>query len=171
MKWLKRFWLRKRTERALSRPFNRHVPDRERIAELLYLLRVEQFNDYSPAKGMTVKMELLYPTVQELILSLQEVSGELHTDEYAKTYQTPYTRRSVVLEEFMVTKDRYIYDIRRAVDAFKHYATDICTILDGQKDFGNEIHYEHNTRVLTNLLGDVDELARGLLAVAYSKEV
>lgn len=168
--WLKRFWLRKRVERALSKPFNRHIPDRQRINGLLYLLRPEQFDDYTPTKGAAVELELLYPTVHELITSLQVIDGELRTVEYARTYQTPFRRKAVSLEDFMVTSDRFIYDIRLAVTAFKHYATDICTILDDQADFGNAVHYDHNARVLTNLLGDVDELARGLLVVAYSKE-
>lgn len=170
MQWLRRRWLQYRINKALQRPFNRHVPDRVRIMELLYLLREEQFDDYKPAVADRVVVSLLYPTVQELITRLQEISSELHLKEFAQASQVSFSRKEHTIEQYLVTKDGYIYDVRGAVKALRHYAEDICSILDAQEEVdASSTFYEHNTRVLTNELGDVDELARGLLQVAATK--
>jgi hypothetical protein len=118
---------------------------------------------------MAVKVTLLYRTVDELISLLKEIDGELQTKSYAHPPQASYGKTVVALEEYLVTKNGYIYDVRQAVAAFKHYSLSICAILDEQRQGEREAFYEHNTRVLTHVLGDIDELVRGLLQIAYAK--
>lgn len=170
MHWLKRQLLMWRIRRALEgKPFNKHQPDRTRIVGMLNLLQQEQFAHYNPSAGMAVRVNLLYRSVEELIELLQTIDSELQTKSFAHPPQASYGKTSIALEEYMVTKNGYIYDVRQAVGAFKHYALSICSILDSQRQGEREAFYEHNTRVLTHVLGDIDELVRGLLQIAYAK--
>lgn len=170
MQWLKRQLLMWRIRRALEgKPFNKHQPDRTRIVGMLSLLRPDQFETYSPTLGMQVKVNLLYRTVEELITLLQEIEGELRTKSYVHPPQVNHGKTDVALEEYLVTKAGYIYDVRQAVVAFQHYSLSICAVLDEQRQGEREAFYEHNTRVLTHVLGDIDELVRGLLQIAYAK--
>lgn len=170
MQWLKRQLLMWRIRRALEgKPFNRHQPDRARITGMLNLLREEQFQNYHPSIGMAVKVNLLYRSVDELITLLQSIDAELRTKNFVQPPQSSGARLTQPLEHYLVTKDGYIYDLRQAVLVFKHYSLSICQFLEEQRSAEREAFYEHNTRVLTHVLGDIDELVRGLLQIAYAR--
>jgi hypothetical protein len=170
--WLKKQLLKWRVKQVTAdEPVKLFAPDCEKTLALLGLLKAEQYKTYHPKHGTAVEVKLLHSNVEEFVENLRDIDYKLKARGYVTQESVRTERRPTNLENYFVTKDGFILDLHVGMLNFKHYATSVCDHLTMQREGGDEKrrHFEHNQRMLTHVLADIQVLSRALLSIAYQK--
>lgn len=170
--WLKKQLLKWRVKQVTAdEPVKLFSPDCAKTLALLDLLKAEQYTNYHPKHGLAVEVKLLHNNVEEFVENLRDIDYKLKARGYVTQESVKTERRLTNLENYFVTKDGFILDLHMGMLNFKHYATSVCNHLTSQAETNvdNRRHFEHNQRMLTHVLADIQVLSRALLSIAYHK--
>lgn len=139
------------------------APRNARLACLdeLEKLNPDLFSLYQVDSGEQTFITPQFPNIDLYADRLKEAASLINRGKPIKNIWVPKEGHRMNVDTFMVTKDGFYLDNYKAVERFKEHAIAMCIALEKSdtEQFGV---YEHNLRMLTKLLTNVQDVTVAL---------
>lgn len=140
-------------------------PNRVRCLQLLYRLQPQLFSAYSARIGQTVLVTVPYQHIDQYVTALREASQMVRDDRAVPADWPSRAEHRVSLDRFLTSTDGYYLNPQEAVERFKTVAAQLCEAMEASDELNFGVP-EHNLRMLTRLLINLQSLTQALLDVS-----
>jgi hypothetical protein len=145
----------------------RTQPSRLKCLLLLRQLQPEQFSSYSARVGQTVMITVPYPHLEQYTSNLREASQMVQQDRTIPADWPSIAEHRLSLDRFLTSADGYYLQPQDSVEQFKNMATQLCEAMEASDEIAYGVP-EHNLRMLTRLLINLESLTAALIEVSSS---
>jgi hypothetical protein len=162
--WLKRKYLKLR---LVSPRLTDTKASRDALVSLLEHLDVERYTHYTQTSGIGVDLTVFYKTIDEYQQELKMLAQRLIAEQMIQVSWADTTPKSVMLAQFLTSKEGFYLDIKDSIHGFKHDCLILCALL--QKIDHEETGVNgHNRRQVMRFVANLRGVTTALVDVSFT---
>lgn len=164
--WLKKLWLKLKyywTKRSIASETG--LSQRQKNVMLLERLNPDQFSLYHFDHGVGVFFQTPYATIDKYAEKLKEASQIVRREKVISPGWVESNLSRVSVDGFLTSTEGFYLDNALAVKRFRDYALELCVAMEPADEAEYGV-YEHNERMLTKLMNNIQLTTEALIEVS-----
>lgn len=167
--FLWKWYLKYRYQKTLKRTerLRETESERQRCLGLLNEITTAQFSLYGIDSGLSTMIKVPDQCIDTYTERMKKIQRQLKQDRLLQVEDFNWSLKNVSVDRFLTSTTGFYQDVEKAVERLKVAATAVC-VMAAKLDDAEYGKNEHNSRLLTKLFINMQEVSKALIEVSLT---